>query len=529
METAAKGKILVVDDDKSIGLYCKAVLRPAGFDVTTVENAQMTLDALKKENYDLIIVDIILPDINGIELVKKIKEEFGNVEIIVLMMSGSSNIKAAVESMKAGAADYISKPFQPHELKLVVSKCLEKQNLVREIGKLKDSIALYELSQAMISLKPLNELLELILELAIETVNADGGSIMLFDKGKDELEVRVASGSQKDIVIGKRFKLADRFAGKAAQLRQPLLSEDVKDEAWFKSMKQFEVIKSGMSVPIQIKNELIGTVNLKRTVNENAFTDWDAKFTSIFAQQAAFAINNAKIYDNLKGLDKLKSEFISNVSHELKTPLMSMRAAIELLLGGETDKMDEEEKTLLEINNKGIERLENLVTDLLDFSKIEVGILRIKKEKICLPAILKESINSFNPLATKNNLTIGASDNGNISEIEADPKRIKQVVDNLISNAIKFTPAGGKIEISISEGEKEITVTVADTGIGIAEGEVEKIFDKFYMVDSSFTRQAQGIGLGLSIVKEIIRNHGGKIWVTSEPGKGSNFIFTLLK
>jgi len=232
--------------------------------------------------------------------------------------------------------------------------------------------------------------------------------------------------------------------------------------------------------------------------------------------------------ENLKKLDTLKSDFISLVSHELKTPLSAIRTSAEFLESKDIIETDVKKEIL---NNVivSVDRLTRLINDILDLSKIEAGKMEFHFEKVNLQEIIKVAFDNFKYIALKNNIAISMEIPEDLSPVFADRDKLIIVLNNLISNALKFTYNGGTILLSAKEQKDDIEFRVKDTGIGIDKDKVSKIFEKFYQVDSSIRRKTGGSGLGLTISSGIIRAHGSEICVESEPGKGSIFYFRLKK
>lgn len=229
-----------------------------------------------------------------------------------------------------------------------------------------------------------------------------------------------------------------------------------------------------------------------------------------------------------KKLEKVRQDFISNVSHELKTPLSSIKAMVEVLLegGAEDSKL---RKDFLESINQEIDRLSRLVNDLLLLSRLESDKDFLNPTPTDLVALITRAVSRFQPRAMKEGLTLTLDIDGDIPPIKVDVNYIDQVISNLIDNAIKYTPSGGKIEVKVENTDKGIKVSVKDTGIGIAKEDLPRIFERFYRGDKSRNLSLGGMGLGLSIVKHIVEAHGGKVGVESEIGKGSTFYFILPK
>ena len=231
--------------------------------------------------------------------------------------------------------------------------------------------------------------------------------------------------------------------------------------------------------------------------------------------------------ERLKELDKLKSDFVSMVSHELKTPLAAMKTSAQVL--EVADIATETKREMLDIILRNIDRQTNLVNDLLDLSRIESGRMELKIGSVPLDSLIADSIESVKQAASEKGIKLNVELPEGLASVKGDREKLTQVVINLINNAIKFTPRSGEISIKARELNGQVEVKVSDTGIGIPAEDLDMVFDKFYQVDSTLTREAGGTGLGLAICKGIIEAHRGRIWAESELGKGSTFIFRLDK
>ncbi|HLB72208.1 MAG TPA: ATP-binding protein, partial [Candidatus Methanoperedens sp.] len=232
--------------------------------------------------------------------------------------------------------------------------------------------------------------------------------------------------------------------------------------------------------------------------------------------------------EELKKLDELKSEFLSLVSHELKTPLSSMRISAEYL-ESEADADPAIQKEMLAIILRNIDRQTRLINDILDLSKIEAGKTELRLEHVDIGEIANVSVDNIRQIALKKNITVSADVPEELSPVLADREKLIIVLNNLLDNALKFTPEGGSINISAREMDSSVELSIKDTGIGIEKEKLDKIFDKFYQVDSTSRRKIGGCGLGLSISSGIIKAHDSAIHVKSEPGKGTTFSFSLKK
>jgi signal transduction histidine kinase len=227
-------------------------------------------------------------------------------------------------------------------------------------------------------------------------------------------------------------------------------------------------------------------------------------------------------------IDHMKNDFISMVSHELRTPLMAMKGAADNLIDGIMGELKPPQKDSLSIVERNIDRLGRLISDLLDISRIEAGKIQLSKHPVDLGFIINDTLRLFQPITKERSLELTASFTAELPSVDADADKIAQVITNLVGNAVKFTPDGGRISVVTSRLPDSIRVDIIDTGLGIPRQDLERIFDKFYQVTRRDGQEVpKGTGLGLPISKGIIEKHGGKIWAESELGKGSKFSFTL--
>jgi len=231
-----------------------------------------------------------------------------------------------------------------------------------------------------------------------------------------------------------------------------------------------------------------------------------------------------RAYEELRSLEEVKRNVIANVSHELRTPITIIKGALELLV---EEKDESERERLISIMHDAIIRQDTIVEDLVDASAMEKHVLKIRPEPLELYPLANSVVREFSPLAEKKEIALESKIGKRLPRVWADSKQLGHVLRNLLSNALKFTGEGGSVTLEGKCKKHMVEVCVADTGIGISREEQGKIFKRFYQVDSSRTRYYGGTGMGLAIIKEIVEQHGGRVTLQSEPGRGSCFCFTL--
>lgn len=246
-------------------------------------------------------------------------------------------------------------------------------------------------------------------------------------------------------------------------------------------------------------------------------------------RQEAEARANERIqqFEALRDLDRIKGDFINAASHELRTPLTTITGYAEFLEDEVAGPLNGEQRGFVTQIQEGARRLQRIVDDMLDFARLEAGSFMLVKHEADLGLLIREELSDLRAQAEEADLTLAAEVPEEAMQVSMDPRRVGQVLLNLLGNALKFTPAGGNVTIRLSATPEAARVEVVDTGIGISEQYLSRLFQKFFQVDPSMTRERGGAGLGLSIAKALIEEHGGEIGVSSRLGEGSTFWFTL--
>ena len=318
--------------------------------------------------------------------------------------------------------------------------------------------------------------------------------------------------------------------------KEPVEISDIADAGAYQSGVRENLVRLGhrslLAVPLLRENHILGglAVNRKRA---GAFDPQVIELLKTFATQSALAIQNARLFREievksreLEAASRHKSEFLANMSHELRTPLNAIIGFSEVL----------SERMFGEINPKQAEYLSDilesgrhllsLINDILDLSKIEAGRMELEPAEFDLPAAIENTLILMRERAQRRAITVGRTVDGRLGTICADERKVKQVLLNLLSNALKFTPEGGKIDVRAEVRDGTAEISVRDTGVGIAVEDQQAVFEEFRQVGTA-AKKVEGTGLGLAISRKFIELHGGKIWVTSTVGSGSTFTFTL--
>jgi signal transduction histidine kinase len=285
-----------------------------------------------------------------------------------------------------------------------------------------------------------------------------------------------------------------------------------------------------LAVPLRIQDRCIGVLEAVNKRGQRDFSQEDVETLMTLAAQAAVAIENARLvgalrkaYERLGQLDRLKSDFIAIASHELRTPLSLILLYAAVL----QEQLGDASGTQVEAVQRAAMRLKSIIDTMLNLRYLETGQMDLAPTSFDLRTEVEGACHDYDALAEAGGLVLVADVPDEEVLIFADREKVRVMLDNLIANAIKFTPAGGRVQVAVRGQDDEVEVTVTDTGIGISPRELERIFDRFYQVEDAMIRRHGGIGLGLAIVKGMVELHAGRVWAESVPGRGSRFVVEL--
>lgn len=375
-------------------------------------------------------------------------------------------------------------------------------------------LRLIEISRDLASTLDLDTLLNDIVRASADITHAEAASILLYDDTARQLYFQVATNIDEPTMRGLVVPLEKSIAGWIVTNREPLRIEDAhKDERFFSDVEQsigYET-KTMLGIPLITKNKVVGVlevVNKKR----GKFTDPDESMLTVLGAQAAVAIENARLFQ--------QSDLIAEFVHELRTPLASLSTATYLLLRPEMSR-EQSDQIVNNIHNETL-RLNSLASSFLDLARLESGRVQFRKSRFSSADLIYEARDVMMSKAQESDIQIRVDIPPDMPLLEADRDKIKQVLLNLISNAIKYNRPNGSVILQGDFTDDEISITVQDTGLGIPEDSIPHLFQKFYRV-REHEGKAAGTGLGLSICKQIVQGHAGRIEVKSKMGVGTSF------
>ena len=393
---------------------------------------------------------------------------------------------------------------------------------------------LLEISRNLTSTRDLPTLLQAIVEIACELTDSEAASILLYDSQTGQLRFEAAPGVQQNGLKEINVPIDSSVAGWIFRNAKPMTihngSSDPRIYREVDRALQFHT-RSILGVPLMIEDKPIGVIEAVNKHDDSHYTEEDITTLETLASQAAITIQNARLLNQLKlantelmRLDRMKSDFIAIASHELRTPL-------GLILGHATflkELIEEKYQEQMEVIIRSAMRLKTIVEDMATIAHKEQGQSRVRHEPFSMSELIANLVSRFKESAKEKSIELDYDVPENDPLIlEGDRDKIDITLTNLLRNAITFTDEGGQVGVKAESSDDYIKVFVVDTGIGIPEQSSERIFERFYQVESHLTRKHGGMGLGLSIAKAMVEMHQGQIWCESKEGVGSLFCINL--
>ena len=398
---------------------------------------------------------------------------------------------------------------------------------------------LIKVGTAISSELDLDALLQTISQTTSHLLQAERSTVFIVDRARNELWSQVAEGLDRHEI---RVPLGAGIAGSVASTGLPIRISDAYTDPRFNpevDKRTGYITRNILCAPMRnARGQVIGVFQVLNKRGGD-FTSLDDQLLASLSSQAAVAVENAQLYDEvqrgytqLRAADKMKSDFLNTISHELRTPLAPILGYCDLLLSGSMGQLPPNSLRGLQAILTSAKRLHSVIESLLVFVRLDQGEMALHREAIGLPPIFAQVIETFKGKAAELKLALESDVTSGLPLVMADPSELTMALTHLVDNATKFTLAGGRVMVTarpvVGEGGRTLVeVTIQDTGIGIPADLHEKIFERFYQVDNSVTRQFGGMGIGLAVVKQIIEAHGSHVMVESEPGKGSTFRFAL--
>jgi len=499
-------RILIVDDEADIALILKLQLEDAGFETLRAKDGGEALEVLHREEFSLVLLDIKLPKLDGIQVLERLGSALQEMAVVMMTAHGSEDL--AVESMKMGALDYISKPFSAEDLLKKVGRALEfnktrKENLLLQ----------HQLEEER---KKMAAILAGMADMMVAT-DSDGRVISINQATANAVGIAVESPLGMPV--------------------EELLTSDLTP-----ARLPCKVVLRTLSPCLDVSHSLHTRDRIIPVLSSA---------TPLFAASGKLAgsVEILRDISHLKALEKEREEFVSMLTHDLKTPLTAVMGSVDLVRESRLGPINEEQKEYLDSATESCGEIVEMIDTLLDVYRFESGKMALAFTEEDLGAILRKALSSFRPLAERSEITLSAAIPDDLPYLRLDRTKVGRLFGNLLSNAFKFTEEGGKVDITagvlpdprivlgrippgtyqaeqLPASGRFVLVAVRDTGVGIPRDALGSIFDKFVQARNRREGKIKGTGLGLAFCRKVMDAHGGLLWAESDLGKGS--VFTVL-
>jgi two-component system phosphate regulon sensor histidine kinase PhoR len=636
-------RILVVENSvETQQLLAEFVLEPNGYRSFAALDGEAGLQLALQEKPDLIVVDMQLPGMSGIEVLRALREQ--GADMPVICTTGHESVEMVVQAFRLGARDYVLKPFGPMEMQEAIRRALSSSTMREEREQLNQKLVevnqqlqrqlqelnvIYTLGRSITSLLDLNQILNRVVESAVYLADAEEGLLLLLDEDEAELYLRAAKDIDESVAHNLRVRVDDSVAGRVIKTGRPIFLAG--DRA---KVTTDYLTKALLYLPLRVHNRgVIGVLGVVNRTREHSFSERDIFVLSGLADYAAIAIENAWLFEeakaertkletvlqnaqsaviivddgnkvqfcnaaaradldlpedgallnhhvdkvilrstlytmflevaetrqatrsevmledgrtfnaqitpipgvgrvlmmqditHLKELNRIKSDFVTSISHDLRTPLTTIQGYVELL--PRAGPINEQQQEFILRTRQSMETITGLLDTVLDINHLESGV-EMEMVECDLVRLIGESVESIQSKMVAEGKILKWAVPDSLPPVRGNLHRLRQVMDQLLNNALKYTPEkDGWIAVKAHPDDGHVVVHVSDNGIGIPRTEQPYVFEKFYRVESSETMNNTGVGLGLAIVRTVIANHNGRVWVESRPGQGSMFSFVL--
>jgi signal transduction histidine kinase len=531
--------LLVVEDDEVDRASVKRALRATGldFDLSEADDAPEGLEALRRGGFDCALLDFRLPRGDGLSVLKAARSE--GVDTPIVMLTGQGDASLAVEIMKAGALDYLSKAaLEPERLRKSIVQAVRLSRA--ELAAAAERKRLERLHAFMAQLATTNTVpgvAAAVLTEGLAVFGATLGAIALLTRERDALELVGTHGYAGDIVAAwRRIPLAYDLPLTNAVRERALIfveSRALLKERYPRSLAvRVDATGAVACLPLVAGDAVLGSILLSF---ERAFTLVPEQQSELlaFGRVCAQAMERAQLFElaqlerrRAEEASRAKDDFLAVVSHELRTPLNAVLGWARLLRGGKLSEARAAQA--LEVIERNATVQAQLIEDLLDISRITAGKVRLQLRQLDLQDVVKAAMDVVRPAADAKGITLCSTIDGAVAPLVGDQDRLQQVVWNFLTNAVKFTPKGGRVWLSVRPLDSHVQIEVSDNGAGIPAAFLPHVFERFRQAEAGAARSYGGLGLGLAIVKSLVELHGGTVEAKSEgEGRGSTFIARL--
>jgi len=566
-----KYTVLIVDDNATNLKVISDYLKNFGFSIMVARSGEIALKRVQYALPDIILLDIMMPGINGFETCEKLKADQHTQDIPVIFMTALADAEDKVKGFEAGAVDYVTKPLQYSEVLARVTTHLKIREMARSLQDQnerlqhltdelqKTNVALIEVSdelrdanaalshravqlqasnqvgQQVTSILDLGELLTEVTELIRAKFDYYFVGVWLLYEPNERLVLQACTGGESQLLEQEHFlnlNSDENIITHVCQTGVAYLADDVNKDDLYLFLVELPQGCSQLALPLRIGDEIIGVLDIQ-SERPAAFKDDDQQVLQTLANQIAVAIRNVRLYEMERKINADKDKFFSIMSHDLRGPFTSLLGNAQLMLATADELCADDVRHMSSAILNGAKSALNLLDNLLTWSRMQRGAIDFFPQHLFLKEVAHKTVELLGQMAADKNIDLENTIKADMIAF-ADKNMVDTIIRNLTSNALKFTPRGGRVTIlaqpfNSANGKSTdlIQISVVDTGVGMQPDDMEKLFRLDTNHSTPGTEKEQGTGLGLIICKEMVERNGGQIWMESEAGQGAKVRFTL--
>jgi len=547
--TLERSNILIVDDRLDKRVVFRTILEELDQNIVTASSGEEALRWLLDNDCAVILLDVNMPGMDGLETAELIRARRKSAHTPIIFITAFADEMHTARGYSLGAVDYILSPVVPNILRSKVKALVQLHRLNAELKKRSDErVALVreqaartsaeeqqrrasflaEATQVMASSLDADTILTGASGLVVPFL-ADFGAVVLVNEDGSERARRTSAVAGWEQYLGSHE--ASFRAMLARQQERAIATGEHAHAEQLVASAEGDTVDEGPSgeihaFPLVTRGSTRGALLVALGPSQRRLAGADLSLADSVAGRAAASLDNCLLYQEIQSADQRKNEFLATLSHELRNPLAPMRAALHMLRAGNVDVP--KARSLLETMDRQVGQMTRLVEDLLDISRITRGVIELRREPVDVAAEVRNALESCaGPLEVgRHQLKVELPDAP--AKVLADRVRLQQILENLILNAVKYTEPGGRIEVRARAEGDHVAISVSDNGIGIAHDKLSQVFDLFVQVDESTERTRKGLGIGLALVRDLVKRHGGTVEARSDGlGKGSTFLVRL--
>ncbi len=516
-------RILIVDDHRDNIDLLAQFLRTGDYATSFATSGREALELVRHSPPSLILLDVMMPDMNGHEVTRRIKGDASLPFIPVILVTAKNDLADKVEGLDAGADDYLSKPIQSGELLAKVRAFLRLKQSQDALTAERNKIdALYHIQQQLTSSLDIDQLMRHTILTMVEILSAEQGSVIVREPGSEmwrKIEARRDGDEGQESFVPRRV-VEEGLAAAALRSGEPQILTNRELDGQRSELDGYHT-RSALAVPLIHRAQMLGVLTLTDP-EPHRFRADQLPLVSAAAGQISAALNNARLYGQLKEAEKAREQFLHMLTHDLRGPLAGISGCLHVL---SMAVPGEEHNVFIEMAQAACRTQEQLIDDILDVYRSDTGGMALELDRVSMSEIGHEVMQSLTGAAAEQYLTlrINLPDS---PRVRGDRNKLTRVLTNLVGNALKFTRKGGVfVTADVHMAEGRMCIHVRDTGLGIPADDLENIFDRFYQAPQRGGRR--GTGLGLAFCREVVNAHGGRIWAESVEGNGTTISVLL--